>query len=410
MDSSSPAPPQPPPAARRLLRALARAPGRLVPRKRPGAGRDEKSQAGLASLSAVAYSAGEPASGGAPPADLPPTPLPLPAPSPLDAAAAALDSAIAAITSAMALPWLTGRETPPPPAPGISEADAAWRVGGCFPSRIAPTASTTTTTHPASPPAPAGGTHHLAAVGTRAFSLWGASLRIYDFGVYVSPDAAAASPALGGPAAPDAHAADPIAFSRALRSADDVPKTLLVRTRRALPLPLMKAEYARILTRRIALVGGDPSDTALTELIGLFRSDVLPPSARGPAGMVRAGTVLEFGRAPGGRLTVSLDGVRLADVASPPLAAAVFDIYLGADLPCCPAAQAAAAVRVARWAGGGSGGGGGGTPGRLSGPQWRDTVEEVEASHEPGPLAPELVCGRGGGGGTCAGRRAAKLG
>jgi len=102
--------------------------------------------------------------------------------------------------------------------------------------------------------------------------------------------------------------------------------------------------------------------------------------------------------------------VRLADVASPPLAAAVFDIYLGADLPCCPAAQAAAAVRVARWAGGGSGGGGGGTPGRLSGPQWRDTVEEVEASHEPGPLAPELVCGRGGGGGTCAGRRAAKLG
>jgi hypothetical protein len=242
----------------------------------------------------------------------------------------------------------------------------------------------------------------------------GVSLRIYDFGVYVCPRAVAASPALD----PAAAAADPPAFARTLRSADDVPKSLIVRTRRSLPLPLMKAEYARILTRRIALVGGDPADAALAEMIGLFRPDALPPSARGPAGMVRGGTVLEFTHEPGGRLAVSMDGVRLAAVSSAPLAAAVFDIYLGADLPCCATAQAAAHRRVAGWAAGGEGGGGGAGGGALArlGPTWRDTVEAVEEEHEPGPLAPELVCGRGGGvgagGGKCGGGRGggAKLG
>ena len=377
---------------RRFLRALARAPARVIKRGGKGEAGVASSAGGLASLSAqVAYSNN--ADGDRAPPD-----LAVPAPSPLEAAAAAasstLDSALNAITTV--LPWLTGRQPDPPPATGISEADAGWRASACFPSRIAAPAEAAAAT-PA--PTPSTSTHHLAAVGTRAFSLWGASLRIYDFGVYVSPSAAAASTSLGGPSAPAAHEADPVAFSRRLRSADDVPKTLLVRTRRALPLPLMKAEYQRILTRRIALVGGDPADAALAELIALFRADALPPSARGPAGMVRAGTVLEFGRAPGGKLSVSLDGVRLAEVESEPLASAVFDIYLGADLPCCPDAQKAAAVRVARWAGGGSGN----PRGLLA----RTVVEEVEESHEPGPLAPELVCGRNGGGGTCGARRAA---
>jgi hypothetical protein len=381
--------------AGRLFGALKRVPARVL--RRGGGGRGGSDAATstsgtspLASLSgsAVAY--------------VPPLPPPLPPPSlsPLETAAAALSAVASALS-----PWLGGGGTPDIASllpPGLSAEDVAWRAGACFPSRIAAAAT-------------AGGDggeegvgaarstpahhhhnhhhHHLAAVGTRAFTLLGASLRIYDFGVYVSPDAVAASPALD----PAHAAADPAAFARRLRSCDAVGKTLLVRTRRALPLPLMKAEYDRILTRRIALVGGDPSDAALAELLGLFRQEVLPPSARGPAGMVRGGTVLEFTRSPGGRLAVSLDGVLLARVTSEPLASAVFDIYLGADLPCCAASQAAAHRRVAAWAAGESG--------QRLGPAWRETVEAVEAEHEPGPLAPELVCGRFREGGKCGGRR-----
>jgi hypothetical protein len=395
----------PPPGRRGLFRALVRPRGRLRVRplfRRGGGSSIRGDSAGLASLSAAA--AADALAGPPPPAAAAAAQQ---QPSPLDTALAALDGVAASVTSALAAalpPWLRG-ETGPHADAGLSAADAAWRETRCFPSRIAPPPSGSGkgevggSSGPAPPRGPA--THRLAAVGTRAFTLWGASLRIYDFAVYVAPDAAAASPALVANASPSSCSAaapggggdDPaLAFSRALRSADDVPKTLVVRTRRALPLPLMKAEYARILSRRITAVGGSPDDAALAEVIGLFRADVLPPSARGPAGMVRAGTVLEFGRAPGGRLSIALDGHPVGEVESRALSSAVLDIYLGLDLPACPAAARAGCERVRGWVkdsqrartGGGSGRGG-----RDGGPGSPD-----DDDRGPGPLGPELVCGR----------------
>jgi len=173
------------------------------------------------------------------------------------------------------------------------------------------------------------------------------NLNIYDFGVYIDPGAlrassCAAALAASPPAAP--------AFGRALRSADDVPMTLAVRLRHTLPVPMLRSEYRRILGRRVARVGGSPSDAALDRMISHFRADALPPGARAGRGSVKMGTVLEFVRGPGGSLAASADGVPIVRVESPALAAAVFDIYVG-DMPVSPEAKleacAAAAALVA---------------------------------------------------------------
>ena len=114
------------------------------------------------------------------------------------------------------------------------------------------------------------------------------------------------------------------------------------------PTRTQRAEYARILGRRIVRVGGDPSDAALRAVISHFRSDALPPCARaGPgAGAIKKGTIIEFRRGPGGALTASANGHHIVSVASPALTEAVFDIYLG-DEPACPSAQEAARAGAA---------------------------------------------------------------
>jgi hypothetical protein len=127
---------------------------------------------------------------------------------------------------------------------------------------------------------------------------------------------------------------------------------LVVRIARNIPVPLMRAEYARILGRRIKRVGGSPSDAALATVVSHFRMDALPPSARVGIGSVRKGTLIEFRRGPGGTLAASADGVPIVAVTSPALAAAVFDIYVG-DEPACPAAREAACAGAAAVVAGG---------------------------------------------------------
>jgi len=125
-------------------------------------------------------------------------------------------------------------------------------------------------------------------------------------------------------------------------------------------------------------------------MLSHFRSDALPPSARHSGGILNGfgslaglmgfggikgvhdqgksknagalakGAVIEFHRSPGGKLTASVDGAHVATVDnSVLLAAAVFDLYIGAQ-PVCGAARASAHEAVAAWViGGGAGGGGG---------------------------------------------------
>ena len=124
-------------------------------------------------------------------------------------------------------------------------------------------------------------------------------------------------------------------------------------------------------------------------MLSHFRADALPPSARHSGGILNGlgglagitgfggmkgfdddrgqgrsrnagalakGAVIEFRRSPGGKLTASVDGAHIATVNnSTLLAAAVFDLYIGAQ-PVCGAARATAHEAVAAWVDGSGGG------------------------------------------------------
>ena len=109
---------------------------------------------------------------------------------------------------------------------GSTSADASddedahdWLAARCFPRRL----------HGSGAP------QDLLTVGSRRFPL-GISVHVYDFALLADADAlraSAAAPTLR------AHASATPEFGRALRSADDVPMTLVVRIARTLPVPLM---------------------------------------------------------------------------------------------------------------------------------------------------------------------------
>lgn len=263
------------------------------------------------------------------PPSLPPLPDSPPPPSPPPSFADALATAHAFITSLL----------PTPAAAAASDDDddddGHWLAARCFPRRL-----------PAAPAAAA--PHDVLAVGSRALPIARARIHIYDFAVFADT---AALPASAAAPTLRAHAPSSPEFGRALRSADDVPMSLVVRIARNIPVPLMRAEYHRILSRRIRQVGGDPDDAALATVVSHFRSDALPPSARVGIGSVRKGTLIEFRRGPGGSLAASADGVPVVTVTSPHLAAAVFDIYVG-DEPACPAARETACTGAAAVVGG----------------------------------------------------------
>jgi hypothetical protein len=90
----------------------------------------------------------------------------------------------------------------------------------------------------------------------------------------------------------------------------------------------MRAEYQRILQKRMRGVGGSVDDPSLAELMRYF-DDQLLPSGTTRRGCVRKGTVLHFSRARDGKLTAVANGVRLTTVQSTKLCEAVFDLYLG---------------------------------------------------------------------------------
>lgn len=116
--------------------------------------------------------------------------------------------------------------------------------------------------------------HSLLAVGHK---VWGIPLilpfaKLYDFGLYVDRGKARQSElrrALSGDA--DALRRASPDFYRQLRDADDVNWTLVVVAARSLPIGLLRAEYTRILSKRIRAVGGSHKDPALHTLLQLFR-------------------------------------------------------------------------------------------------------------------------------------------
>jgi hypothetical protein len=101
---------------------------------------------------------------------------------------------------------------------------------------------------------------------------------------------------LDGAAAPDA-------LPHALKACSGCGVSLLLRAARDIPLSQLREEYEKILKRRLARVGGDPSDPALGQLLDSFSDPArLPPGAvagGGPGGRppaVRRGASIVFTR------------------------------------------------------------------------------------------------------------------
>eukprot|EP00892_Ulva_mutabilis_P011699 jgi/Ulvmu1/8901/UM049_0083.1 len=119
-----------------------------------------------------------------------------------------------------------------------------------------------------------------------------------------------------------------------------VEMSLCVRPARDLPLAMLRAEYSRILRKRMHAVGGAADDPALRTLLSYFHVTALAPSAT-RRGCVRRGAVVVFSRSTSGHLAAAADGVPIATVRSPKLCEAVFDLYLG-EAPVCSRAKAEA--------------------------------------------------------------------
>lgn len=113
--------------------------------------------------------------------------------------------------------------------------------------------------------------------------------------------------------------------------------SLTVRPSRDLPLMMLRAEYSRILRRRMHAVGGSADDAALRTLLSYFNAQLLPARAT-RRGCIRRGCVILFSRAQSGHLRTTADGAPIATVHSPKLCEAVFDLYLG-EQPVCQSAK-----------------------------------------------------------------------
>lgn len=131
---------------------------------------------------------------------------------------------------------------------------------------------------------------------------------------------------------------------RVRAAAPQVEMSVCVRPARDLPLLMLRAEYSRILRRRMHAVGGSPDDAALRALLSYFRAAALPAAAT-RRGCIRRGTLVQISRARSGHLCATADGAPVATVHSPKLCEAVFDLYLG-DAPVCRKAQAQARVAL----------------------------------------------------------------
>lgn len=199
--------------------------------------------------------------------------------------------------------------------------------------------------------------HQLLTTGHKT---WGAGpllpiARLYDFAVYADGCQAQRWP-LGRQllaAGTDTAEAGPELW-RGLRSAVDVEMSLVVRATRNLPIRLLRAEYSRILRRRLRSVGGSPDDPALEAVLSAFREEALPAAIK-TGSSVKKGTTLTFVKRADGSLTAAADGHAISSVQSATLCAAVFDLYIG-DSPVSKKSRTTALQRVASLIDGSGGG------------------------------------------------------
>ncbi|GBF98556.1 hypothetical protein Rsub_11886 [Raphidocelis subcapitata] len=196
----------------------------------------------------------------------------------------------------------------------------------------------------------------------------------------------------GAPVLAAAAAAQPegAALAEALRTSRDCGVSLLLRAARDIPLPALREEYEKVLKRRLARVGGDPSDPALGQLLDSFSTaSRLPPAALAPGGgAVRRGASIVFVRR-GATVEARVGHYSLGSVTSAHLGDALLDLYLGPQ-PVSAAAKEAAAQTLAKIVA--AAGGGGGESGGESG--------GAGAAVYYSPRGPErLRCAGGGGGG-----------
>ncbi|KAG2495443.1 hypothetical protein HYH03_006389 [Edaphochlamys debaryana] len=246
----------------------------------------------------------------------------------------------------------------------------------------------------------------LLAVGSRQWgsgSWWDSRsllrVKIYDFAIYADATKARSAVrsqlsggrawALAAAAASDDGASVPAGPAQALVSpSSGVAASLTIRACRNLPLPLLSGEFERILQRRHRKAGGREDDPALAELLSYFTRERLPahvvvpappgaaPGPNGaPADAVKKGAAITFSRSPSGELVTEAGGRVLGRLHSPPLAEALFDLYLG-DQPVSRKAKAAAGAALLQLA-----------------------ADEGEAPRHPYRLqtGERLLCGPGGG-------------
>ncbi|KAG2428796.1 hypothetical protein HXX76_011496 [Chlamydomonas incerta] len=215
---------------------------------------------------------------------------------------------------------------------------------------------------------------HLLATGSRQ---WGSSswwdgrsmlkVKIYDFAVYADTTKAREVLRSGLPSSAPGAALLTRSGSGSGGSPTDllvppasgVGLSLTIRACRNLPLPLLGAEFERILQRRHEKAGGRPDDPALRELLSYFSQERLPAhvvvgggpgSSSEPA--VRKGAAITFSRSSSGELVTEAGGALLGRVRSPALAEALFDLYLG-EMPVSKKAKAAATTALLQLAAGG---------------------------------------------------------
>eukprot|EP00198_Chlamydomonas_reinhardtii_P008959 XP_001698296.1 predicted protein [Chlamydomonas reinhardtii] len=219
---------------------------------------------------------------------------------------------------------------------------------------------------------------HLLATGSRQ---WGSSswwdgrsmlkVKIYDFALYADTTKAREVLRSGLPSfAPGGTGSALIARSSSgggggsptdllVPPASGVGLSLTIRACRNLPLPLLGAEFERILQRRHEKAGGRADDPALRELLSYFSRERLPAHVvvgGGPGNSsepaVRKGAAITFSRSSSGELVTEAGGALLGRVRSPALAEALFDLYMG-EMPVSKKAKAAATTALLQLAEGG---------------------------------------------------------
>lgn len=189
---------------------------------------------------------------------------------------------------------------------------------------------------------------NLLAVGTRLWGNWWAGrgllgIRVYDFALYIDGKEAheRAHSVLvrgGRKSKPD--------LCTSLRAGDCGSMSVVLRASRDLPLQLLSQEFERILQRRLARVGGNPSDPGLAKFLECFDEQRVPSNVK-VGNSVKKGSTITVTRQNDGKLVTSADNLVLGELHSSKLGEALFDLYLGSE-PVSKRARSTAAQSLLR--------------------------------------------------------------